>query len=112
SNSAPRSSPNPLDLVAQPLQLGDDSLPLVALNLDPPVLDRPTRPAPLLEGGGEFFQAVFVHGHVENRRHALPSPACRLPPDFHGDGLLGRLVGCLAYGFGGRFRGRRYPTPA
>ena len=54
------SAPNPLDLVAQPLQLGDDALPLVALNFDPPALDRAPGAAPLLEQGCEFPHAVVI----------------------------------------------------
>src|SRR4051812_35991622 len=56
----PGSSPDPLDPVAQTLQRRHQSFPLVALNFDPPVFHRPSRPAPLLERGGEFEQAVFV----------------------------------------------------
>src|SRR6266404_5328252 len=77
------SSPDPLDLVAQPLQLGDDALPLVALNLDAPVLDRPSGPAALLECCGQFSQAALVQRRVEYARHALASPARRLSADLH-----------------------------
>jgi hypothetical protein len=43
------SSTHPFHLIAQLLQLGDDTFPLVALNLDAPVLYRASRPASLLE---------------------------------------------------------------
>src|SRR6516165_4122055 len=88
---AQRSAPDPLDLVAQPLQLGDDALPLVALNLDAPVLDRAPGAAPLLEQGGEFPHAVVIERQVEHRCHALASPARRLPADLQRDRLLGRF---------------------
>ena len=91
------SSSDPLDLVAQLLQLGDDAFPLVALNLDPPVLDRPSGAAPLLEHGGEFPHAVVIERKVEHGRHALATPARRLPADLQGDGLLGRLFRCGAF---------------
>ena len=41
---------------------GNQPLTLVALYLDPPVLNRPSCPAPLLEFGGEFQQAVLIEG--------------------------------------------------
>jgi cytoskeletal protein CcmA (bactofilin family) len=59
-----------IGLIAQSLQLGDDALPLVALNLDPPVLDCPTRPAPLFEQGGKFSHAVVIEGQVEATVHS------------------------------------------
>src|SRR4051812_39084747 len=59
------SAPDPLDLVAQSLQFGDDALSLVALNLDPPVFDCTTGPAPLLERSGKFPQAALVQLQVE-----------------------------------------------
>src|SRR5438309_2014246 len=88
------SSPDPLDLEAQLVQLGDDALPLVALNLDAPVLDGAAGPAPLLERASEFPQAALVQGEVEYRGHALAPPPCRLPSDLRSKGLLGRLGGC------------------
>src|SRR5438105_13687863 len=91
-----RSSPGPLDLVAQLLQLTYNALRLVALHFDAPVLDRAPRPAPLFELGGEFPQPALVQGEVEYGGHALPPPACRLPPDLGSDRLLGRLGGCFA----------------
>src|SRR5436190_23013932 len=90
----PRSAPDLLDLVAQLLQLGDDALPLVALNLDAPVLDCASGSATLLERCGQFSQAVLVQRHIEYGRDALPSPACRLSADFHGWRLLCRLLRC------------------
>src|SRR5262249_18563436 len=79
SMGGPPSAPDPLDLVAQLLQLRDDALLLVALNLDAPVLDRPTRAAALLEHGGEFPHAVVTERQVEHGRHAPATPARPLP---------------------------------
>src|SRR5262249_28556243 len=84
------SAPDPLDLVAQLLQLGDDALPLVPLNLDPPVLDRPTRAIVLLEQGGEFLHAVVIERQVEHGRHALATPTRRLPADMRNRPLTTR----------------------
>src|SRR5262245_51929543 len=52
--SAPPSSPDPLDLAARLLQLGDEALASVALGLGAPSLDRPVgrHGAALLAGGG------------------------------------------------------------
>ena len=75
----PVSAPDPLDLVAQPLQLGDDALPLVALNLDPPILDRPSGATPILELRGQFEQTGFIKWDIRYGRHALATPAFGFP---------------------------------
>src|SRR5579872_1913629 len=79
-----RSASDSLDLVTQLLQLGNDSFSLVALNLDAPVLDRTASSTPLLEQGGKLPHAVVVERQVEHRRHALATPARRLPADLQG----------------------------
>src|SRR5438445_5407661 len=53
-------SSDPFHLVTQPLQLGDKAFTVVALNLDPPVLDCSSAPAPLLERCRKFSQAALV----------------------------------------------------
>jgi hypothetical protein len=60
-----RSASNPLHLVAQLLQLGDNAFTLIALNLDPPVFDRSPCPAPLFERGGEFPKRRFIQCEVD-----------------------------------------------
>src|SRR6476469_9069360 len=51
--SPEQSPPGPLRLVPEPLQLGDDTIPDVPLDLDPPVSNRPAGPAPVLQLGGQ-----------------------------------------------------------
>ena len=68
----PRSSSDALDLVAQLLQLGGDALPLVALDLDAAVLDRATRPAPLLgQHNAEVLREVL--GYTDEQIGQLKS---------------------------------------
>src|SRR5262245_24308349 len=92
------SSTHTLDLVAQFLQLGGDALPLVALNLDAPVLDRAPGAAPLLEQGGEFPHAFLIEWQVEHGRHALATPARGSLPTFK---VTGFLAGSFTGGAGG-----------
>jgi tetratricopeptide (TPR) repeat protein len=92
AGNAARSAPDPLDLVAKLLELGDHAFPLVALNFDSAVLDRPTGAASLLEHRGEFTNGVVGERQIEDGRHAFTAASCRLPPDFQGNGLLGRLL--------------------
>src|SRR6266567_895026 len=91
SSSDPRSSSDPLDLVAQLLQLGDDALPLVALYFNAPVLGRSSGAAALLECCGQFSQAALVQGHVEYGRDALATPTCCLSAHLHQNGPVGRF---------------------
>src|SRR4051794_1411359 len=92
----PRSAPDPLDLVTQPLQLGDDARPLIALNFDSPLLDGATGAAPLFERGGDLPQAALVPREIEYGGHAFAAPARRLPPHLGRQGLPYRLGGGLA----------------
>src|SRR5208283_2424724 len=86
------SASDPFHLVAQLLQLGNNAFTLIALNLDPPILDRSPCPAPLLERGGEFPKASLVQRQVEYGRHAFASTPRRFPADFRRQWFLGRFV--------------------
>src|SRR5581483_5587143 len=94
---------NALDLEAQLLKLGHDAFSLIALNLDPAILDRAASAAPLLELGGKFPQGIFVQRHVEHRGHALATPPRRFPSNFRCHRFLGSFRGlfrlCLRWSF-------------
>jgi hypothetical protein len=57
---------------------------LIALNLDPSFLNRPTRATSMLKLGGNFQQASMIERKVGNRRHSFTTPAFRFPakPDY------------------------------
>jgi hypothetical protein len=66
---------------------------LVALNLDPPILDRSTCPTPLLELGCKLQQAWFIKGKIGNNRHALATPSfCLSANSDHGGANLGGFL--------------------
>src|SRR4051812_37945275 len=74
-------------LVPQFLQLGGDARPLVALDLDAPVLHSSTRSAALLQSGGKLAQTIFIERQIEYRGHTLAAPASNLAPHFGGQWL-------------------------
>src|SRR5262245_57799605 len=82
------SATDPFHLESQPLKLGYYTFSLIALNLDPAILDRASSAAPLLELGGKFSQCFIVHGHVKHRGHAFATPSCRLSPNLGRHRLL------------------------
>ena len=94
------STPDPLDLVAQLLQLGDDALPLVALNLDAPVLDRPPVPHRCLSRAASSRTPSSSSGRSNTVVTPLPRrPAVSLPTF--------KVTGFLAGSFTGGAPGRR-----
>src|SRR5207237_1373914 len=87
---------------------------LVALNLDPPLPDRPARATPLLERGGKFQQPGFIEGKIGYGCHALAPSALRLPTqaDHGGAGLDDFLLLRRRHRFGSDCRNsRRLPPP-
>src|SRR5687767_14417510 len=72
-----------LGLVPELLQLGGDPVAVVALDFDPPVLDRPAGAALLLEEGGQLAQTLLAERQLPHDRHALPAAAGRLAADLH-----------------------------
>lgn len=54
------SPPSTLGSVAHTLKLRDDSLPVITLDLDPPLLDRSAGAKPGLQLGGKLREAILV----------------------------------------------------
>src|SRR5262245_31619203 len=88
-----RSAPDPLHPVAHALQHRSQPVPLVALNLDDAILDRPARATAILQVRGELEQARFIERNIGYSRHTLAPPALRLPtePDHRG-ALAGHFI--------------------
>ena len=61
-----RSPSDPFRLVAHLFKLDNQPFSLVALNLDPAILDRASGAALLLERGGKFEQARFIKRQIEH----------------------------------------------
>src|SRR5205807_3449984 len=87
---------------------------LVALNLNRPVLDRPAGAAPLLERGGEFQQPGFIEG----RSDTVVTPLPRLPFVSRPRRTTGALVLTTSFFAGGAdvsvafsWASRRLPPP-
>jgi hypothetical protein len=72
------STPGPFHLVAHSLKFRNDPIPMIALDLDPSLLNRSPGAKPCFQLGGKFCAAVLVQRQVGNGRHALASPALRL----------------------------------
>jgi hypothetical protein len=84
---------NPLHSITHPLKLCDNPIPMVALNLDPPVLDRAPSAKPGLQLGGKVQEPVLIQGKVGDGCHSLASPTLGFPADSD-DGLA--RVRCFA----------------
>ena len=52
---------------------------MVTLNLDIPLLDRPSAAAASLELAGQNLQIIDVEGYARNDRDGLSPPSLRLP---------------------------------
>src|ERR1051326_61410 len=74
------STADTLHSIAHVLQDGRQTITLVSLDLDAPVLDRSARATPVFELRGEFEQASLAQRHIGDDGHALAAPALRLPP--------------------------------
>src|SRR5262249_41351688 len=73
---------------------GDDALPLIALNLNPSILDRSPGPAALLQRRGEIAEATIVQLQTEHCGHTFPTPSGCFASD------LGREVSSHRFGQG------------
>ena len=86
-DSAHTSSPGPFHSITHALKFRNDPIPLIALNLNPSILDRSASAKPLLQLGGKFREAVLVQGQVGDDCHPLASPALRLSAHSDDGGL-------------------------
>src|SRR5262245_26777363 len=65
-----------LHLEAELFQFGLDLLSLIALNLDPSVLDGASGAAALLQRGSKLLQSIVVQRHIKHRSHAFAASSC------------------------------------
>jgi hypothetical protein len=72
---------------------------MIALNLDPPILNRSPGAKPCFQLGGKFCEAALVQRQVENGRHSLAASAVGLSAHSDDSGLAwGRWLALASAG--------------
>src|SRR5438105_7445935 len=75
NDSLHHSPADPFHFEAELFEFGHDSISLVALNLDPAILDGAAGATALLELGRKLQQRIFVQRYIEHDRYALATPS-------------------------------------
>ena len=93
-DDAHTSTPGPFHSVAQALKFDNDTVPMVTLDLNAPVLNRSTGAQSLLQRRGQFGKPDSIQWQVGDDRYPLATPAFRLSayPN-HGGFAWGRWLG-------------------